>query len=447
MSQYIIEQQKKPPEYLAWISLILMTSNVYHTQLMTLFGLYSPLTTVVIQAGAVACFLAYLLWGKGLRMGQVTLGLTDVLTVLSLGVILITTADWQGNLTYIIRYGVYVVMVLLFRYDEKLVKIGFWCLLGAGLFHILFTVWFQLDTPFYLEHIYPSFTPAQQEQLFGQMLYNGYSAGIAVHYSVNGMYMAITLCCTYTLLLTGRKKGAVLLFLINLLALIMTGKRGAMVFMAFAMLWAYMLWGRQAFGNKLVRILFGAAACGLAMYLFTFYSESAAAAFARWEETLFGGKTMDVSSGRFRLYRVAWELFLKHPLTGIGWREFTNQMGSGSQLMDVHNVFLQLLCETGMFGCGVFVALFALVYGATVKRVLRSRENPSNRGLLLFSLCYQTFFLCYCMTGNPLYDQETLFAYVIAVSAAGVSGRQESAAKYVPEEENGTNRIGNHTGL
>ena len=458
MPQYIIEKQKKPPVVLAWIALILMTSNIYHTRLMILFGMYSEGATVVMQAVAVGCLFAYLLLGKGLRLGQVRLRLTDVLMILSLAVVAAFTTNWQGNLTYIIRYGVYVLIVILLKYDEKLTHIAFWCILAAGLLHILFTIWFPLDMDFYLKNIYPSFTPAQQKQLYGQMLYNGYSAGIAVHYSVNGMYMAITLCCTYALLLTARKKTAALvLFMINLLALIMTGKRGAMVFVVFAMLWAYMLWSKRAFGDKVLCVLVGVAAGALALYLLGFYNESVAATFTRWERTLWGNDNADVSNGRFQLYRVAWDLFMKHPLTGIGWREFTNQMqlynGGSSQLMDTHNVFLQLLCETGIVGCGVFTALFATAYCTALKQL--SRElSAKQRRLLLFSLCYQTFFLCYCLTGNPLYDHETLFAYIISVAAVGVLDAQNKpfavGSKYInafPEEDYATNGIGDHTGL
>lgn len=442
MSKYIIAQPKPKHTNLAWISLILMTSNIYHTRLMILLGLYSEASTVLIQGAAVLCFCAYLALEGKLRSDKMRIRMTDVWMALSWIVILLSVRDFRENLTYIIRYGVYVAVVVLFRQDEKIVRIGFWCMVAAGLLHIVFTFWFRYDLNFYLRYIFPSFTAAQQEQLYGQVVYHGYASGIAVHYSVNGMYMAITLCCSFVLLQEKRRKGlAAILFLVNLLALFMTGKRGVILFAVFAMLAAHFLLEHK---KRWLGVLLGVSVCGVLLFWLSHYIESAAATLERLYEMFYDGGT-DVSTGRFGLYKEAWALFLEHPLTGIGWREFTREanvyFGGQSQLMDTHNVFLQLLCETGIFGFGVFAALFASAYGKTLKLAVLYRKGrielaENQKMLLYFSVCYQTFFLCYCMTGNPLYDHETLFAYVLSVAAVGAL-----------EEQDGTNGIGNYTGL
>lgn len=60
----------------------------------------------------------------------------------------------------------------------------------------------------------------------------------------------------------------------------------------------------------------------------------------------------DVSGGRLELWEIAWKLFLSHPLFGIGWERF---MGYNTFHHDVHNTYLQWLCETGIVG---FVLIF-----------------------------------------------------------------------------------------
>ncbi|MCR5466228.1 MAG: O-antigen ligase family protein [Lachnospiraceae bacterium] len=67
----------------------------------------------------------------------------------------------------------------------------------------------------------------------------------------------------------------------------------------------------------------------------------------------------DVSGGRLDLWDTAWHLFLERPLFGIGWERF---MGYNTYHHDVHNTYLQWLCETGVVGFVlIFVPMFILL--------------------------------------------------------------------------------------
>ena len=68
---------------------------------------------------------------------------------------------------------------------------------------------------------------------------------------------------------------------------------------------------------------------------------------------------------RLLLWNVAWELFLQSPLNGVGWGNFPSLYGSYLHLswippdiFNVHNIYLQLLSETGILG---FVAFSGLI--------------------------------------------------------------------------------------
>ena len=72
------------------------------------------------------------------------------------------------------------------------------------------------------------------------------------------------------------------------------------------------------------------------------------------EQLLSGtGDKNDLSSDRLNLWARACSLFLQYPLTGIGWRQFTNYNTYGHE---VHNTYLQWLCETGVIGF-VFICI------------------------------------------------------------------------------------------
>ena len=44
---------------------------------------------------------------------------------------------------------------------------------------------------------------------------------------------------------------------------------------------------------------------------------------------------------------------------------------------------------------------------------MKNNPNGSYRTLSAYSLCIQTFFLLYCITGNPLYSREIYIPYFI----------------------------------
>ncbi|MBO4626716.1 MAG: O-antigen ligase family protein [Lachnospiraceae bacterium] len=70
----------------------------------------------------------------------------------------------------------------------------------------------------------------------------------------------------------------------------------------------------------------------------------------------------DVSGGRLELWAIAWGLFLKNPFLGIGWERF---MAYNTYHHDVHNTYLQWLCETGIIG-------FTLIFVPTLVLLLMS---------------------------------------------------------------------------
>ena len=68
----------------------------------------------------------------------------------------------------------------------------------------------------------------------------------------------------------------------------------------------------------------------------------------------------------------------------------------------------------------IFISLFVSAIAQTVQLLLKCTKDllyltDKTKMILTFSLCYQMFFLAYCITGNPLYDLETVYVYIISI--------------------------------
>lgn len=404
----------------------------------------SSASTLVIQGFAVALLFAYFMTDKKLCLPKAEIQPVEWLLILTLLVMLVTTENISGNLTYIVRYAVLVLIVILMKYDEEFSHIMFYCILAAGLVHVIATLWFYFDTDFYMAHIYPNFDSSQRAHLYEQVQKNHHAVGLSNHYSQNGIYMAIALCASFALLFMRSRKNIlwkVLLVLTVLFSLVLTGKRGVLIFSVFAILVTYIIGKKGAFANKLVTVLFILSSMSLVLYALSFYVEGIAAAFERITAMfLTENEVSDISNGRFKLYAIAWNFFKESPVLGIGWREFSKEVvnfyNQDSVLRDAHNVFLQLLCETGVIGFSVFLSLFLSAIIQTIQLALKSTKNmfclsEKTKCVLIFSLCYQVFFLAYCITGNPLYDLETVYIYIISVGfSSGIYFRhKEEIAK------------------
>lgn len=88
-------------------------------------------------------------------------------------------------------------------------------------------------------------------------------------------------------------------------------------------------------------------------------------------ERMFTGAAATSMTERFSLWQAAWAMTLEHPLTGVGWGEFSTQYFHFITAMDVsgayqlynnaHNIVLQWLAETGVTG-GLLVVVPAVIW-------------------------------------------------------------------------------------
>lgn len=121
-------------------------------------------------------------------------------------------------------------------------------------------------------------------------------------------------------------------------------------------------------------------------------------------EQIIGGE--DVSSGRIELYRWALELFTQKPIFGIGWARFAEYITPefreihGAGVADVHCIYLQFLCETGLVGAVLIILPMGYLYIQTLMQFVRLRKSAheiQNRNVIVMtnsvSFVIQSFLL------------------------------------------------------
>ncbi len=297
------------------------------------------------------------------------------------------------------------------KYTLKLLNIIYFVYAAA-------TIVFYFTPSFYkgvVVNLFPD-SSAKLIQLYDQ----GCMAGLTNHYSQNAMFIAAGLLITAAGLLKTKKKKwtEIVHCLIMIVALLLTGKRGQVIFAAAAVFAMYYFYTSNNKRTRLFKI-FGAvfaAVCAASIVLTVFPALSTF--IVRFQQGMDAG---DITANRTMFWALAKDLFMQHKLIGVGWSQFQAYSSTVlSYAAHTHNIYLQLLCEVGIIGTVVYLGWFVYNYINAAKLYKFMRKNAIGSGYALrlvgFSLCFQTFFLLYGFTGNPLYDEEVYILYFISCS-------------------------------
>jgi O-antigen ligase len=140
------------------------------------------------------------------------------------------------------------------------------------------------------------------------------------------------------------------------------------------------------------------------------------------------GVANDITSGRLALWTKAIQLFLQKPVFGIGWQQFAAQ---DKYNHNVHNTYLQWLCETGVVG---FVLIFVPIFVMAVLTLQQAyklscqRADAKIRMINFVSLGMQAF-LAICNLVDPAFYHLNYFCFysftMILAHYAYHTGKQE----------------------
>jgi O-antigen ligase len=130
-------------------------------------------------------------------------------------------------------------------------------------------------------------------------------------------------------------------------------------------------------------------------------------------------KEIDIHAGtRLVLWDVAWDLFKKHPLLGVGMGDYSTEADKliGERFVttttDSHNVYLQVLATRGLVGFLPFVLFWVVVLRSLFQLKSRSARGSASWHYAVGAIGATVAMLFGALTENNMDDEEVFIAYM-----------------------------------
>ncbi len=336
--------------------------------------------------------------------------------------------SYQGSFYFIYLVLLYALLLLLIsaslvHYDYRWFR---WYISLSAIMYAVYAIATYIcaaSPSLYFNHIVPLY-PDNASRLTKWYL-EGCNAGITSHYSTNGMFLAIGTMIGVSGLIanwdTPKRKRFLLYSILCGSALLLTGKRGPLLFSVAAIYIMYYFYLSNKPKNRFLNFFGITILLFLMVFVLVNVFDQLQVGLLRLLEDSESG---DVTNGRLVFWGVALNLFRQRPLLGIGWANYRTIMQSFTgynRAAHVHNIYIQLLCETGLVGTAFFLAFFFSALKRTIKNFIRIRKEQDSissmfQSMIAVSTVLQAFFLLYGITGNPLYDSMVFVPYFCSVA-------------------------------
>lgn len=315
--------------------------------------------------------------------------------------------------------------------------------------HICGTFFVQFFKGMYFSYILPWLSNGLDSVAYANIM-NGYNPGLTLHYSTNGIYLSISTILFFCKYIKDKRKSSLIFTILSLIALLLTGKRAHTLFVIVTCVAVYIFHCREKISNKLMKLFIVMIIGLISLLSLSTIVPQILNVFNRFEESIAKGEML---SGREPFYELAWDLWSKNKIIGIGWGAFSyyfqiNLYGPEFiyGYLDAHNVYLQILCECGIVGFIFFISIAIYSFWRSWENIKELKNNFKKDIYfqLLFSFGFQMFFLLYCFSGNPLYDIQ---CYVIYFITLGVTLQYKNYLQIKKVGENDEKSINNSTSL
>lgn len=339
--------------------------------------------------------------------------------ILYIGIVLLNNKELaSGEHLNTIRILLCVFSLFVGMYSEKWTISIPQLVVAVGGFNVIFTFLFFVNNSFYEKFISLTYKTYQPGTYYGAY---GYRAGIADHYSQNGTYIAIvaiTLIAVFLSLTDKRKKKIYgLMAIVAVAALLLTTKRAHLMFGVAAVIITYYAVNPSKIFYRTFKLMIVLVVLLIVGSIVIDMVPQLGETFLKIQNV--GNDTS--STTRILMWQYAWRTFLEHPLFGIGWfgikySSLTNTIIDATT--GCHNIYLELLAETGIIGFLVFAIAAGsavIVSYKNIQYINRQKEYFEYKGTMTMSFIIQIFCLIYGLTGNMIYDR-TFHFYIIAVA-------------------------------
>lgn len=312
-------------------------------------------------------------------------------------VLIIVSSAWVSSFSSILEYSVYFISGICIIFSDfsksfyyyllKTFKIMFWVFIFSMFLEAL------LPEVFHVLFGFASFGDVEMRALTA----GGAIAGLAFEKAYAAFICNLGLGVIFAEFVANKSYKYIIQSIVVLLALMMTGKRTLFIIPIVILLIYVMLFSKN---NRFIKL--AGVGLGIIGFVIVAYATIPAASLIIDRMINSGG---DILSGRENFWNYAMEMFYRHPLIGEGFLSFNDYVfNRGFRYYgdrwnyQAHNVYIQLLGETGIIGCALIVILIVLV---VIKAISMAKENSNFWNVLL--VYWIVLFGIYSLTGNTLY--------------------------------------------
>lgn len=219
-----------------------------------------------------------------------------------------------------------------------------------------------------------------------------------------------------------RKNWIIILFLVA--ALIVSGKRATLLF--FVTTYFLIQFIKSDSKIKILKYTLMVIA-GMALLRLTYPWWSKIPAFARvnvFIKYFTSNDIIGMTSGRTVIYENAISLWDSNKWFGIGWGNFKYSINQSQWYygFDVHNCFIQILCETGIIGLFFYSVIIIISIVNSIRGILIYKCSNDKKAFKLAIYCsyVQLFFILYSLTEPILYEYTDYVVFFLCYNCSNL---------------------------
>lgn len=284
------------------------------------------------------------------------------------------------------------------------------CIILFGSIQLFFAIWYLLSFSSFFAIVH-YFLPTELCSKIVSFHSEGSNVGINSQTSPLALYLSLYIGVIYIKYQKKMNVSIILLLLIAFFIILTTSRRGALIFTSLGVLSLIGLVRKYSF----MKVMQFVALTVLLSILFIYIVSASGIELSIFDR--FNIEDIDfsdydsvnkLSSSRLSLIVHAYNYFLESPIIGHGFKFFFDVKGQ-----DVHNTFLQLLCESGIVGTSIILWFVFYNLIKTLKLILK---NSVIEDEILFSFYVQFVYLSMFFIENPLSDRFCFLIYMVAIA-------------------------------
>ncbi|MDU7028127.1 O-antigen ligase family protein [Robinsoniella peoriensis] len=397
----------------------------------SIIGLIIPLTMLIYnlnwKIGAVASLVSIvciiLLEGVKIKISNSFILKMWATYLVVFAVCLQIVRSYELTISYVLGY-VLVILLLIIGIKENAIEKMCKAFGIIALFEA-FGIYLQLFLPSVYSVIMGILVESATRQTILSRVSEGYYTGFTREVSLTVIFLILGIGLLGTELLFMKnltrlqKQKNIIKVVFLFIALLISGKKAQTIFCIVAFLITYTVYSNNKL--KILKVIGGIIAIIVLFIVLAPYLQNIST-IARITtlitDYIQNQDTSVLTSGRTEIYESALRLWDSNKLFGIGWNNFKNsiELSSWFSRFDVHNCYLQVLCETGIVGAFLFYFLKAV----TMCRIVKSALNEKKRinqvdSKMAFFLFFFFFFVLYEITGTCLYEVSYYIPFFIAI--------------------------------